>query len=107
MLNWDPGNAAARGEKPYPDGYDALPKGRIGHVHCKDVVDLGDGEDGMGGDGQGRHRLGRAVPRAEEGRLSARGLARNALAPQGGTPEESTRQSLAGMKELLRKADAA
>jgi len=38
MLNWDPGNAAARGEKPYPDGYSLLPKDRIGHCHCKDVV---------------------------------------------------------------------
>jgi sugar phosphate isomerase/epimerase len=38
MLNWDPGNAAAVGSTPYPDGYDLLPKERIGHCHCKDVV---------------------------------------------------------------------
>src|SRR6267378_191381 len=38
MLNWDPGNAAASGETPYPDGYNLLPKDRIGHCHCKDVV---------------------------------------------------------------------
>ena len=38
MLNWDPGNAAASGEIPYPDGYKLLPKDRIGHCHCKDVV---------------------------------------------------------------------
>src|SRR5205807_3473232 len=38
MLNWDPANAASRGEKPYPDGYNLLPKDRIGHCHCKDVV---------------------------------------------------------------------
>jgi sugar phosphate isomerase/epimerase len=37
-LNWDPGNAQARGETAYPDGYSKLPKERIGHVHCKDVV---------------------------------------------------------------------
>src|ERR1700689_3102869 len=30
MLNWDPGNAAAAGETPYPDGYNLLPKDRIG-----------------------------------------------------------------------------
>src|SRR5260370_1819930 len=36
MLNRDPGNAAERGEKPYPDGYNLLPKGRVGHCHCKD-----------------------------------------------------------------------
>src|SRR5439155_213684 len=33
-LNWDPGNAAARGETPYPDGYTKLPKDRIAHMHC-------------------------------------------------------------------------
>ena len=38
MLNWDPGNAAALFTVPYPKGYDLLPKERIGHCHCKDVV---------------------------------------------------------------------
>jgi len=38
MLNWDPGNAAAIGSKPYPTGYELLPKDRVGHCHCKDVV---------------------------------------------------------------------
>jgi sugar phosphate isomerase/epimerase len=37
MLNWDPGNAAKRGEVPYPGGYNLLPKDRIGHCHVKDV----------------------------------------------------------------------
>jgi sugar phosphate isomerase/epimerase len=38
MLNWDPGNAAALGSTPYPDGYRLLPFERIGHCHVKDVV---------------------------------------------------------------------
>jgi sugar phosphate isomerase/epimerase len=39
MLNWDPGNAATfPGAVPYPNGYDALPKHRIGHCHAKSVV---------------------------------------------------------------------
>jgi L-ribulose-5-phosphate 3-epimerase len=38
MLNWDPANAAMAGENPYPDGYDLLPKERIGLCHCKDVL---------------------------------------------------------------------
>src|SRR5215469_10617493 len=38
MLNWDPGNASERGEIPYSDGYNLLPKDRIGHCHCKDSV---------------------------------------------------------------------
>ena len=35
ILNWDPGNASEHGEIPYPNGYDLLPKDRIGHCHCK------------------------------------------------------------------------
>jgi len=35
---WDPGNALAIGEeRPYPDGYRALPAGRLLHVHLKDL----------------------------------------------------------------------
>src|SRR6185503_19637454 len=34
-LNWDPGNAAARGEQSFPEGYALLPKDRIGYMHCK------------------------------------------------------------------------
>jgi len=45
MLNWDPGNAAAHGENPYPDGYNLLPKDRIGHCHCKDMLRKVDGYD--------------------------------------------------------------
>ncbi len=41
MLNWDPGNAAMAGEVPYPDGYEVLPRDRIGLCHCKDVAVLG------------------------------------------------------------------
>jgi L-ribulose-5-phosphate 3-epimerase len=38
-LNWDPGNAYATGElKPYPDGYDALDRKRMWHMHLKDAA---------------------------------------------------------------------
>ena len=38
MLNWDPGNSVTfAGDVPYPQDYDALPKRRIGHVHCKNA----------------------------------------------------------------------
>jgi len=38
MLNWDPGNAGTfPGADPYPKGYDLLPKDRIGHCHAKNV----------------------------------------------------------------------
>lgn len=36
---WDPGNALSLGEKePYPEGYEALPKDRLVHVHLKDAT---------------------------------------------------------------------
>ena len=102
MLNWDPGNATARGEKAYPDGYAKLPKDRIGHVHCKDVIDLGKGKTEWAAMGKGVidyvgqfHALKRDGYR---GALSLETHWRGA-----GTPEESTRQSMAGMKELLGK----
>ena len=104
MLNWDPGNAAAHGEKAYPDGYNRLPKDRIGHCHCKDVVQKGEGSEwaamGRGTiDWVGQFRS-----------LKADGY-RYAVSLEthwrgAGTPEASTEQSWAGMKEQLGKAAA-
>jgi sugar phosphate isomerase/epimerase len=37
-LIWDPANAMLVGERAFPDGYDALPKGRVIHVHAKDCT---------------------------------------------------------------------
>jgi sugar phosphate isomerase/epimerase len=34
-INWDSLNALPLGEKPYPDGYESLPKDRIWNVHVK------------------------------------------------------------------------
>jgi len=104
MLNWDPGNAAASGEIPYPDGYKLLPKDRIGHCHCKDVIKKGKKYDWapMGGgliDWAGQFKA-----------LKADGY-RYALSLEthwtgGGTPEECSRKSWAGMKKLLQQTGA-
>jgi len=37
-LNWDPGNAYAAGETPFPNGYEPLDKKRIWHMHLKDAA---------------------------------------------------------------------
>jgi sugar phosphate isomerase/epimerase len=37
-LNWDPGNAYAAGETPFPDGYEPIDKKRIWHMHLKDAA---------------------------------------------------------------------
>jgi L-ribulose-5-phosphate 3-epimerase len=103
MMNWDPGNAAASGEKPYPDGYNLLPKDRIGHCHCKDAVKHGTGSD-WAPMGKGIIDWGgqfRALKR--DGYRFAVSLETHWK--DGGTPEECSRKSWAGMSELLQKAE--
>jgi sugar phosphate isomerase/epimerase len=105
-LNWDPGNAVHRDEIPYPDGYARIPKGRIGHVHCKDAVKGADGKTWEWA------AMGRGViDWAGQFRALKQDGYRRVVTLEthwkgGGTPEESSRQSFAGMKQLLQKAGA-
>jgi sugar phosphate isomerase/epimerase len=104
MLNWDPGNAAASGEIPYPDGYNLLPKERIGHCHCKDVIKKGAKFDWapMGGgiiDWAGQFK---ALKR--DGYHFAVSLETHWHGA--GTAEASSRKSWAGMKKQLQEAEA-
>jgi L-ribulose-5-phosphate 3-epimerase len=104
MLNWDPGNAAELAEVPYPNGYNLLPKSRIGHCHCKNAVKNGDKYEwapvGTG-----------IVDWIRQFRALKKDGYRFAVSLEthwrgAGTPEASTRQSWNGMKEALQKADA-
>jgi L-ribulose-5-phosphate 3-epimerase len=106
MLNWDPGNAAERGEKPYPDGYDLLPKDRIGHCHCKDAAKKSD-STGYQWAAMGRGIIdwvGQFKALKRDGYHFAVSLETHWRGA--GTPEESTRQSWAGMKKALQVAGA-
>ncbi|MGH9529437.1 MAG: sugar phosphate isomerase/epimerase family protein [Terriglobales bacterium] len=106
MLNWDPGNSVMQGDVPYPQGYDRLPKDRIGHVHCKDVQRKPDGKYEWAAMGRGViDWLGQFRALKRDGYHYAVSLETHWRG--GGTPEESTRESWAGMKELLQKAGAA
>jgi sugar phosphate isomerase/epimerase len=105
-LNWDPGNAAARGESPFPDGYNLLPKARIGYMHCKDLIRLPQGKTEWAAMGKG------VIDYVGQFRALRRDGYRGVLSLEthwrgGGTPEESSRQSMAGMKDLLRRAASA
>jgi sugar phosphate isomerase/epimerase len=103
MLNWDPGNAAALGSTPYPNGYELLPKDRIGHCHCKDVVSkpdhkydwapVGAGIVDWVGQFQALHRDGFHYAVSLETHWKGEG-----------TPEASTRISMDGLKKALTKA---
>ncbi len=104
MLNWDPGNAATHDERPYPDGYNLLPKDRIGHCHCKDAVKKADGK-GYDWAAMGRGTIdwvGQFKALKRDGYQYAVSLETHWRGA--GTAEESTRQSWAGMKEALQRA---
>lgn len=102
MLNWDPGNAASLGEKAFPDGYAALPKDRIGHCHCKDVVRKDQGYE-WAAMGQGLiNWVGQFKALKSDGYHYAVSLETHWRGA--GSAEESTIQSWAGMKEELQKA---
>jgi sugar phosphate isomerase/epimerase len=99
MLNWDPGNAAAAGEYPYSKGFSQLPKARIGHCHAKDVVmkdgksawaPVGDGVIDWPGQIRALHAMGYHYAVSLE--THWRGA---------GTPEASTRVSMAGLKKVI------
>jgi L-ribulose-5-phosphate 3-epimerase len=103
MLNWDPGNAAALGETPFPNGYDLLPKKRIGHCHCKDTIM-------KPGGGYEWAPVGKGVINwvAQFEALKKIGYD-HAVSLEthwhgASSPEESTRQSWAGMKTDLQTA---
>ncbi len=103
MLNWDPGNAAAIGSTPYPTGYDLLPKERIGHCHCKDVVrepgkkyewaPMGAGVIDWVGQFRALERQGYGM-----------GVSLETHWRGAGTPAASTRISMQGLKTTLGKA---
>ena len=106
MLNWDAGNAAAAGEIPFPNGYNLLPKQRIGHCHCKDIV-LKPGGTGFEWAAMGKGTIDwvgqfRALKQAGY----THGVSLETHWRGAGTPEESSRESWAGMKAALQKAGA-
>jgi L-ribulose-5-phosphate 3-epimerase len=104
MLNWDPGNAAAWAETAYPDGYNLLPKGRIGHCHCKDAVRRGKHYDWAPMGGGIVDWTGQFAALKRDGYRYAVSLETHW--DGGGTPEQSSRKSWAGMRTLLQTSGA-
>ena len=114
MLNWDPGNAGAfPGEIPFPNGFDLLPKKRIGHCHVKNVKR----------DESQPPKSGRIMPAKHEWEPVGTGVVDwvgqiKALHAMGyhyalslethwrgaGTPEASSRKSMADLKKALGEA---
>src|SRR5712691_880850 len=105
MLNWDPGNAASRGEIAFPEGFGKIPKERIGHMHCKDVVRKADGMYEWAAMGKGIidyvGQFRALVKSGYQGTMSLETHWRGA-----GSAEESSRESWAGMRKQLSEAGA-
>ena len=100
MLNWDPGNAAAIGGTPYPGGYELLPRDRIGHCHCKDVVSKPDHKYDWAPVGGGIvDWVGQLKALKRDG--FRYGLSLETHWRGAGTPEASTRISMDGLKKTL------
>jgi sugar phosphate isomerase/epimerase len=103
-LNWDPGNAVMRGElDAFPTAWEVLPKNRIHHCHCKNAV-----KDATGKIEWSPVDKGYIDWTAQFRALKQLGY-HDAVSLEthwrgGGTPEQSTRISWAGMKQDLQNA---
>ncbi len=102
-LNWDPGNAASVGAKPFPDGYKLLPKNRIMHCHAKDVKFGADGKPNWAPVGGGVvDWVGQLEALKRDGYRY--GLSLETHWKSGNGPEDSSRGSMAGLKKALGSA---
>jgi sugar phosphate isomerase/epimerase len=101
-LNWDPGNAVMRGElDAFPGGWEALPKNRIHHCHCKNAVKSAEGKIEWSPVDKG------LIDWAAQFRALKQVGFRDAVSLEthwhgAATPEESSRISWAGMKQALK-----
>jgi sugar phosphate isomerase/epimerase len=106
-LNWDPGNAYAAGEqKPYPDGYNLLPKNRILHMHVKDAHRDAAGKTSWAPMGKGDlDYVGQFKALMRDGYKNIVSLETHWRDPKGNA-ESSSRVSMQGLKDLIAKASA-
>ena len=96
---WDPGNEAMLGSSPFPQGYAGV-RGRVAHVHLKDV----DGRGGWTEVGTGTIDYpGQLRALAEDGYEGALSLETHYETPDGG-PEGATRESVAALRALCERA---
>lgn len=104
-LNWDPGNAYAAGETPFPNGYEALDKKRMWHIHLKDAAPNPNGRESkwepIGGgkiDFLGQFRA--LIKNKYEGTMSLETHYLNAAKNK----EESSTESMKGLLKVIGEA---
>ncbi len=104
-LNWDPANAVMRGElDAFPGGWEAIPKHRIHHCHCKNAIKNPEGKIEWAPVGKG------ILDWTAQFRALKNSGFRDAVSLEthwhgGGSPEQSTRISWEGMKQALKDSD--
>jgi len=102
-LLWDPGNSWFAGVDPFPEGYRMIPAARIAHVHCKDALRNAAGKPEWAAIGRGKiDFVGLFAAMSRDGYAGALSLETHWHGA--GSTEESTRQSMKGLKEALEKA---
>lgn len=101
-LTWDPNNAAASGEKAYPDGYKLLDAARIMHVHLRDFkhTQNGDVQWCAVGDGE-MDNLGQIRALRKAGYKETFTLETHYRHPQG--KAQASRTSLEGLLKVIRE----
>jgi L-ribulose-5-phosphate 3-epimerase len=104
-LNWDPGNAYAAGETPFPTGYEPIDKKRMWHMHLKDAApNPQEGESVWMPIGAGKIDYGgqfRALIKdGYEGTMSLETHYLNAAKNK----EQSSRESMQGLLKVIQQA---
>ena len=101
---WDPANSLYCAEVPYPDGYDSLRGGYLGHVHLKDVaVEIAQATvtcKQMGSGHMGSYLPRIAAALREDGYEDAISL-ESVYRPPGGSFEDGFRASIGRFQELF------
>ena len=100
-LTWDPNNAAASGEKAFPDGYRLLDPARIIHVHLRDFRHTGNKVEWCAvGDGE-MDNLGQIRALLKTGYRETFTLETHYKHPQG--KAHASRTSLQGLLKVIRE----
>lgn len=101
---WDPANSLYCAEVPFPDGYDALRGGYLGHVHIKDVV-VEIAKATVTCKALGSGHLGAYLPRIaaalREDRYDGAISLESVYRPPGGSFEDGFRASIGRFQELF------
>ena len=98
---WDAGNAFMAGERPYPEGYEAI-RPYLAHMHIKDAARPSDAEDAawtVVGQGDIDYRTHFAALERDGygGWISLE----THYVPEGGTPEDGSRACLAALRKFI------